>query len=270
MSEQEEKDKLDRRLRAIESFQDNAEEKLGKILVALDELKNIKAENEEALGEVRKVLGLQHDEIVRAKAAFAGLANEVQSLMDATNAQQAPPFSYINGRDPEERRNKEAELDLWVNDDLAFFPDGILIDCWRLHVEIIEELLVLMEGRKAFWSGDPKVRPADRFDWLNRWRPETLKRIKAVKCSGLADPLHTGYVDEAHTEPAPWVPVAQVGMGRFEGEHFAEYRGMYRPPAPSGQAVAESLARRKVYSDKTFNQGQGTHGYGFEEADFTR
>jgi hypothetical protein len=206
---------LDRRLMAMDSTLDQHEFRMGKA--------------EQAIAE-------QHDELTRAKSAFAGLNDVVQKLVKKDEEPPTPPFSWLTARDREQAEVKLETLSAWADTILIHFPKGRLKDCWRRHPNVVEELLVLQEGHDLAWA--PKGAAAARFDWLNRWLPETVKRIdpELEKCGGLTSDRHSG------ADPK-FIAAQQPGLDGGEVEHWVTFHGTRMEPAPTEEALVESRAR---------------------------
>jgi hypothetical protein len=205
--------------------------------------------HEHRIGTLEVAKNATHDELVRAKSAFAKLTKLVEGLAQAAQEEVEPPFSWIMATDPITASEQLTALESWTNRVLVHFPGGRLPDCWRRHPEVVEWLFVLMDGHTQFWA--PKAKVNDRFDWTNRWVPETVKRINsAIGSCGLTAPLHTGIIPEHRDGVKTFQSASQPGLDRIEASAWVATKGVILMPAPTQEAILESRTRE----DEAFAQ----------------
>lgn len=192
-------------------------------------------QHEQRIGKAERSLEVQHDELIRAKSAFAKMNELVQAVLAGRDDEEPPPppFSWLTAADPTAAEIHLVELEKWTNRVLIHFPGGRLADCWRRHPNVVEELFVLKEGHDLAWALRGAV--ASRFDWLNRWLPETVKRIQAAcgKCS-------LGQ----HVSQEPFVPAIQSHIDQIDVGHWIQHHGTRPEIPPTAASVHEAEARK--------------------------
>lgn len=190
------------------------------------------------VGEVENSVQRVSDQVGEVEGAVSGLADVVQDLVnrDQQAKPKKPPFSWLTNTDKNEQDDVLSRLENFVNMILVHFPDGILADCWRRHPHVVEELIVLADGHELAWA--PGAPISTRFDWLNRWLPETMKRIgQALNICSLGH--------ERHTDQTKFVPAVQVGLDDFSDfdTTWRRSHGLTIIPPPTDEALIESRER---------------------------
>jgi hypothetical protein len=150
---------------------------------------------------------LAHFAVVLAahRGQLAALDGKVNRLAEAVGAlsegsPKGPPMIAWHDLDPDQAAAVRADLARWVSEVLyRLYPSAreSVRDCWHQHPDAVTELSVCwLEFRRIFAPAVPAIpgksaprRPslADSLVYLDRWLPNTLRRVKAIteKCTGI-------------------------------------------------------------------------------------
>lgn len=131
--------------------------------------------------------------------------------------------------DMQTAQNVLADLVSWLGEVYLRYGDAArsFPDCWLWHPDVVEELLALMTSWRAAYHSDTAT-AWNAGDWHDRYRPGTVRRIKAVAGTCSLD-NHLPRADRP-TGARPVVPLADA-LDEI-GEWWAAHRDS-TPPQPS-------------------------------------
>jgi hypothetical protein len=144
------------------------------------------------------VLAAHRGQLAALDARVDALAAEVGTLSAASP--KGPAMIAWHDLDPDQAAAVRADLATWVGEVLfSLYPSArdSVRECWDKHPDAVTELSACwLEYRRIFapaapaTPGKPAVRRpslADSLVYLDRWLPNTLRRVKAIteKCTGI-------------------------------------------------------------------------------------
>ena len=152
----------------------------------------------ETLAHFAVVLAAHRGQLAALDGKVKHLAETVEAL--AEEGPKGPPMIAWHDLDPGEAAAVRADLGKWVGEVLfSLYPSAreSVRECWHQHPDAVTELSACwLEFRRIFAPAAPSKpgkppprRPslADSLVYLDRWLPNTLRRVKAIteKCTGI-------------------------------------------------------------------------------------
>ena len=152
----------------------------------------------ETLAHFAVVLAAHRGQLAALDAKVKRLAQTVEALTEA--GPKGPPMIAWHDLGADEAAAVRADLATWVGKVLfPLYPSAreSVRDCWDKHPDAVTELSACwLEFRRIFAPAAPAIpgkpaprRPslADSLVYLDRWLPNTLRRVKAIteKCTGI-------------------------------------------------------------------------------------
>jgi len=215
--------------------------------VLVKEVQRVKAQ----LSEIRGVAGIAKETAEQAVRATKQLAEELVDLArggvvpgpdgDDDEAEKVvPALTWLTVSDPEEAAKLMKGFADWLANVYGRWQHKPLPDCWAWHPQVVAELLAL----RQVWdvATDRKNgSPFAQMDWVDRYRPGTVRRINAEIGDCSLD-RHTADKVTAFRPPrvhgADMIDALTAWWWRTGGREIA--------PAPSAGMLADAEARAAV------------------------
>lgn len=135
----------------------------------------------DAFGALLDAQLADNERIARLEAALSDLSESLSDLLNDESTRSKKPHVWSwTDLTPSELETAYRQLSAWVYDVLFVLrieTRHVILPCWFKHMNVVDELGALCKGWEYAYRYD-KANPAAALEWLDRWLPNSIGRIR--------------------------------------------------------------------------------------------